>query len=197
MFLLKNIPFYVTLYIMKTINSIKTKETSAKQIVTTALMAAAVCAIAMIPSIPTQPVPFTMQVLGVLLAPLLLGLRGAASVGIYIMIGAIGAPVFANGASGIGAIVGPTGGFIIGFFLAALLIGFVKSRTDRFFVLLATAILSLCVIYGVGVIQLSVVTSMDLPKSFSVGAIPFIPLDVIKAVVATLFAETISRRIKL
>lgn len=182
---------------MKTINSIKTKETSAKQIVTTALMAAAVCAIAMIPSIPTQPVPFTMQVLGVLLAPLLLGLRGAASVGIYIMIGAIGVPVFANGASGIGAIVGPTGGFIIGFFLAALLIGFVKSRTDRFFVLLATAILSLCVIYGVGVIQLSVVTGMDLPKSFSVGAIPFIPLDVIKAVVATLFAETISRRIKL
>lgn len=189
--------FYATLYLMKNTNLVKTRESSARTIATTAMMAAVVCGIALVPAIPTEPVPFTMQVLGILLAPLLLGLRGAASVGIYILIGAAGVPVFAKGASGIGAIVGATGGFIIGFFLAALVIGFVKNKTSNFFVLLATAILSLLIIYGVGVIQLSVVTKMSLAKAFTVGAAPFILIDVIKAIVASLLAETISKRVKL
>lgn len=182
---------------MKNTNITKARVSSARTIATTALMAAVVCGIALIPSIPTQPVPFTMQVLGVLLAPLLLGLRGAAAVGIYILIGAAGVPVFAKGASGIGAIVGATGGFIIGFFLAALAIGFVRSKTDHFFILLSTAILSLAIIYGVGMIQLAVVAKLNMAKAFSVGVAPFILIDVVKAVVATLLAETIRRRIKL
>ncbi|MDO4753528.1 MAG: biotin transporter BioY [Bacillota bacterium] len=182
---------------MKTTNTIKTRESGARQIATTALMAAVVCAIALIPAIPTQPVPFTMQVLGVLLAPLLLGLRGGASVGIYILLGACGLPIFANGASGIGAIVGPTGGFIIGFFPAALAIGFVRNKTNHFFILLATAILSLAIIYGVGVVQLSVVAKLSLATAVAKGAAPFIMIDVVKAVVATLLAETISKRVKL
>src|SRR5215216_5325541 len=90
-----------------------------------ALMAAvtAVAAQITIP-LPFSPVPFTLQVLAVILSGLLLGPRhGALAQAIYILVGAVGAPVFAGFSGGLGVILGPTGGYIVSYPIAAALAG--------------------------------------------------------------------------
>ena len=75
-------------------------------------------------SIPIPPVPFTFQVLFVLLAGAVLGsARGGLSQIVYVLLGVIGLPVFAGGASGPGVLFGPTGGYIFGFIVAAFVVG--------------------------------------------------------------------------
>ncbi len=79
--------------------------------------------------LPFSPVPITLQVLFVLLAGALLGpMRGALSQIIYVLIGAIGLPVFAQFSGGIGILVGPTGGYLIGFIVAAFLVGLIVEK---------------------------------------------------------------------
>jgi len=101
------------------------------------------------------PVPVTLQTFAVLLAGIVLGARwGGASQGLYAGLGAAGVPWFAGGAAGIGQIFGPTGGYIIGFVLAATLVGYVADRYTRarepigLVALLTVA--NFGVIYGVG-----------------------------------------------
>ena len=87
----------------------------------------ALCAALLAPcawlSIPTQP-PFTMQTFGVFLTLLLLGARdGAIAIALYILLGAMGAPVFSGFNGGMGALLGPTGGYIVGFLLICPIYG--------------------------------------------------------------------------
>lgn len=178
-------------------NNTAVQQANVKAIVAIALMAALVSAISMIPAIPTEPVPITFQLIGIFLAPLLLGLKGAASVGIYILIGVAGLPVFAKYSSGLSTLLGPTGGYIIGFFFAALLIGLVRSRTKRFLILLPVTVLSLVPVYAAGVLQLSIVLDKTPIEAFFIGVPSFILLDIVKAIVAALLAETIMRRISI
>ena len=93
--------------------------------------------------VPFSPVPITGQTFGVLLVAALLGLRqGTAAVVAYLAEGALGLPVFAGGAAGAQHLVGPTGGYLAGFVLAALFVGFVLQRNDR--ASLMTTILAMC-----------------------------------------------------
>ena len=88
-------------------------------------MFVAVIAICSWISIPTT-VPFTLQTLGIFIAAGLLGWKyGTLSVAVYILLGLVGVPVFANFSSGVGAIMGPTGGYIIGFLFTALAVGLI------------------------------------------------------------------------
>ena len=80
-------------------------------------------------AIPVGPVPIVLQNLFVMLAALLLGGRwGFISVCVYLLAGAVGLPVFAGGTGGLGKFVGPTGGYLIGFAIAAYLIGTISER---------------------------------------------------------------------
>ncbi len=82
--------------------------------------------------VPFSPVPITGQTFGVLLVAALLGLRqGTAAVLAYLAEGALGLPVFAGGAAGAQHLVGPTGGYLAGFVLAAVFVGFVLQRSER------------------------------------------------------------------
>lgn len=142
-------------------------------------------------SIPLKPVPFTLQVFFVLLAGMVLGPKlGALSQVIYILLGVAGLPIFANGASGFGALVGPTGGYLIGFVIGSYIVGLLYSEKGRF---LAARIISplagLFVIYLFGVVQLSYVTGFTPAKALAVGVVPFIPFDFIKAVLAFAVAD--------
>src|SRR5215204_6140633 len=96
-----------------------------------ALMAAvtAVAAQIAIP-LPFSPVPFTLQVLGVILSGLLLGPRyGALAQAIYLLIGAVGVPVFAQFRGGLGVLLGPTGGYLLSYPIAAAVAGLATNAT--------------------------------------------------------------------
>jgi len=156
----------------------------------TSLMAALIGVGALI-HLPIGPVPVVLQNLFVLLAGLLLGSRyGLASVLLYLLIGSMGLPVFAGGKGGIAHFMGPTGGFLVGFAAAAFIAGLISERLPRGLVtdILAVAAGSL-IIYLMGVPWLKMVTQMTWAKAFTVGMLPFLPGDILKAAAAVLLAR--------
>ena len=139
--------------------------------------------------VPGIAVPFSTQPFGVFFAGLLLGpLWGGFSMLLYVVVGLAGAPVFQGGASGIGYFLGPTGGFLVGFLLAAVLIGAIVHRDvepgdlgDSSVVTLAAALaVGLAVIYAVGVPWLAWAQGIPLGTAAGVMA-PFVPPDALKA----------------
>jgi len=143
-----------------------------------------------IPLDPITPVPITLQVFFVYLAGALLGARyGALSMVIYLVLGAVGIPVFSGPSSGPAVLFGFSGGYLFAFPVASLLGGYVARRRpatrrgDTIRVSLS-ALLSLLVIYVIGVVWLSYYLGLSLLNSVLAGAVPFIPLDLLKAVVA-------------
>lgn len=151
-----------------------------------AMMVAILAVLAQI-SIPMpSQVPLTLQTAGIILAGLVLGPQmGALSVLVYLLLGAVGAPVFAAGRGGLGVVAGPTGGFFVGFVLAVLLIGWLlkESRTllrSYIAVALATLLILVC-----GVIYYSLWANISLWASFIAVGLPFLPGDVIKMLVFT------------
>lgn len=140
--------------------------------------------------IPLKPVPATLQTLGVLLVGAALGWkRGAAALGTYLAAGAAGLPVFAGGAAGAAKFAGPTGGYLIGFLLAATLVGFLVQRfaLDRRPAGAALAMLAgTAVIYAVGLPWLSATTHLQGQALFTAGLTPFLLGDALKLVLAAL-----------
>jgi biotin transport system substrate-specific component len=138
--------------------------------------------------IPLWPVPITLQTLGVLFTGAVLGSRrGALSMLLYLAEGLVGLPVFAGGASGIAQLLGPTGGYLIGFVLAAGVVGWLAERGwDQRPVWTALAmVVGNLVIYAVGVSWLAVYLG-DLGTALVQGALIFVIGDLVKIAVATL-----------
>jgi biotin transport system substrate-specific component len=137
-------------------------------------------------ALPFSPVPVTGQTFAVLLVAAALGRLGLASVIAYLIEGAFGLPVFAGGGFGVATLVGPTGGYLIGFALAAAIVGSAAERGwDRH---LATALVAMLLgeiaIYACGLAWLA---RFPLPVSLlDAGLIPFIPGDLVKMVLAAL-----------
>jgi biotin transport system substrate-specific component len=138
--------------------------------------------------IPLWPVPLTLQTLGVLFTGAVLGSRrGALALLLYLAEGAVGLPVFAGGASGVGYMLGPTGGYLVGFVVAAGVVGWLAERGwDRRLVWTAVAmVLGNVVIYVFGVAWLAVFLG-DLGGALVQGMLLFVVGDLIKIAVATL-----------
>lgn len=153
--------------------------------------------------IPWSPVPITGQTFAVLLAGVLLGRWwGGASLAIYAGLGAAGLPWFTGWAGGIGILAGPTGGYIIGFILAALFLGHFTERYIRsrsFFSMLGLMLIAnFVLIYVPGLLQLGLWLNLvkGEPATFTtllgMGAFPFIAGDVTKAVAAAAIARGIT-----
>jgi biotin transport system substrate-specific component len=143
--------------------------------------------------IPLGPVPIVLQNLFVLLAGLLLGPRwGAASIGVYVLVGACGLPVFAGGKGGLATLAGPTGGYLAGFVMGALVAGWIAHRGPRRVVwdVVAVALGSL-VIYACGIPWLKLVTAWSWDKALSVGLAPFVLGDAVKAIVAVMLSKAL------
>ncbi len=134
--------------------------------------------------LPFSPVPVTGQTFAVLLVAAALGRLGLASVIAYLIEGAVGLPVFAGGGFGVATIVGPTGGYLIGFALAAALIGSAAERGwDRHLVTaLAAMLLGEIAIYVCGLAWLARFP-LSVPL-LDAGLIPFIPGDLFKMALA-------------
>ena len=161
-----------------------------------ALMAAvtAVAAQIAIP-LPFSPVPFTLQVPAVVLSGLLLGPRhGALAQAIYVLVGAVGVPVFAGFKGGLGVILGPTGGYLVSYPLAAAVAGlaaYAVARSTRRRALTLSFLLgvaALAVIYTIGAVWLSVVTHLPLAVAVAQGVLPFVVFDLVKLALAALVA---------
>ena len=163
-----------------------------KRMVYAALMAALTAAGAYI-AIPIGPVPIVLQNLFIMLAGLLLGGRwGLISVAVYLLAGAVGLPVFAGGAGGLGKFVGPTGGYLLGFAAAAYLIGLIsESGRGRVVVDVLAMVAGTLIIYVFGVTWLKVVTGMSFSKAITVGMLPFLIGDALKIAAAIPIARTL------
>jgi len=134
--------------------------------------------------LPGNPVPIVLQNLLVVLSGLLLGpLAGSAAVGIFILLGAVGFPVFSGGSGGFAVLAGPTGGYIVGYLAAAFIAGLIgRKRTVAFSAVAAAA--GFLVILAIGALRLGFYNHIDAGKAFLAGVLPFLPGDALKCVIA-------------
>jgi biotin transport system substrate-specific component len=158
-----------------------------------ASLMAALTAVGAYIHVPIGPVPIVLSTLFVILSGLLLGSRwGPASMALYLLVGAIGIPVFAGGKGGFAHFLGPTGGYLMGYLVSAWITGLVSERANRSLMrdIIAVVIGSLT-LYGCGVPWLKIVTEMSWSKALWVGAIPFLLGDTIKASVAVILTRSV------
>ncbi|MEK6343225.1 MAG: biotin transporter BioY, partial [Curtobacterium sp.] len=128
-------------------------------------------------SVPLWPVPVTGQTLAVLLVGSALGARrGALSMTLYALLGLVGLPVFADGTAGPGVLVGPSGGYIVGFVAAAAVVGWVAERFGdrRFTAALLSFALGTMVTFAAGMSWLAVSLGTDLQHTLEYGLYPFV-----------------------
>lgn len=172
--------------------SITGSATSLRMTVYASLMAALTAAGAYL-AIPIGPVPIVLQNLFIFLSGLLLGpVWGTASVGVYLLAGILGLPVFAGGVGGIGRFAGSTGGYLLGFLPAVCVIGFISNVSKPNVVrdLLAMICGSL-IIYACGLSWLKILTGMTFGKTLAVGMYPFLPGDALKMAAAVPIAKAL------
>lgn len=160
----------------------------------------AVCAWISIPA----AVPFTLQTLGVFLAVGMLGgKRGTLAVLIYLLLGAVGMPVFAGFNGGLGYMLGSTGGYIVGFLLSALTMwGFEAALGRKSWVLAVSMVLGLAVCYAFGTAWFMVVYARNtgaigLMTALGWCVIPYIVPDLVKIALALLLQKLLSAAIRL
>jgi biotin transport system substrate-specific component len=138
-------------------------------------------------AVPLYPVPITGQTLAVLLVGATLGAaRGAISLALYAVLGVVGLPVFSDYASGVDVILGPTGGYIVGFIVSAALVGWLSERAWERQILkaLATFAAGTLVVFAVGLPWLAVALGLDLMQTLNGGLFPFLIGGAIKALIA-------------
>ena len=162
-------------------------------------MMVAVTAVAAQIAIPLFPVPFTLQVLAVILSGLLLGPRyGALAQAVYVLVGAVGVPVFAEFSGGLGRILGPTGGYLVSYPIAAAVSGLAApavagaARRRALWIGFLWGCAGLAVIYALGVTWLAAVTRLPLAAALAQGVLIFVPFDLIKVALATLVAVAVA-----
>ena len=170
-----------------------------RHIVLSGLFAAITAALSQVMiSIPVSPVPITLQVFSVALAGAVLGGRlGALSQLVYIIVGAAGLPVFAGFEAGIGVILGPRGGYILGFPVLAFIPGFFIERQAKpgFLPTFASMLAGLVVFYTIGTAWLGIVMELDIIEAIIAGAGWFFPIDALKLVLASVITLQIRRRL--
>ncbi len=153
-------------------------------------------------AIPVGAVPVTLQTLFVLLAGLLGGRKIAVpAVALYLVLGAVGLPVFSGGGGGFAHFSGPTGGFLIGLLLMAFISGSASDKvyavseerdklsTGGLIALIGGAVSGTVIIYLTGIPYLKMVLDVTMGKAVSIGLVPFIAGDLLKLVVAVLLAN--------
>ena len=148
--------------------------------------------------LPFSPVPITLQTLFTYMAGALLGsYLGALSQLIFVLLGVSGLPVFAGGNAGFSVLVGPTGGYLVGFIVGAFAIGMMTEvkKNDGFLWLLMCMMVGTTIIYTFGVIQLMNWMKIDLGTAVFMGVLPFMAGDLLKMLVATLTIHRIRRRL--
>jgi len=142
-------------------------------------------------------VPITVQTLGVILAPAVLGARkGTAAVAVFIALTIIGLPLLSGGRTGLTALAGPSAGYLVGWIPAALVIGLLTARIVPKYplvpALLINAVGGVAVIYLFGTLGLLLRTDLGVLAAIQANGV-FLPGDLLKVVVATIVAKGVHR----
>ena len=167
-----------------------------KDMTETAVMSALLCVLGPF-SIPLGPVPLSLATLGVMLSVYILGtLKGTIACLIYLIMGAIGLPVFSGFSGGFAKIAGPTGGYLIGYIFLALIAGwFIQRFNDKIWMQFLGMCLGTAVLYAIGTVWLARVTGMTFSESLAAGVIPFVAGDLIKIIVSIFLGRAVKKRL--
>ncbi len=166
-----------------------------RTLTTVAMMAALIAIMAQI-AFPIGPIPITLQTAALFFAVCIFDSRRAAlSFAVYILLGTIGLPVFAAGKAGPAVLLGPTGGFMIGFILAAA-IGAALLRNKKWqslkYCYIAT-ITAAVICWVCGGVWFAYISSVPLSVSFATSVVPFIPIDLAKVAIFTPCGHAVHR----
>ncbi|MGM9922911.1 MAG: biotin transporter BioY [Bacillus sp. (in: firmicutes)] len=167
-----------------------------KFLIVTALFAAIIGLLAQI-TIPLPLVPITGQTLAIGLAATILGARyGTLSVVLYLCIGIAGIPVFSGMTSGLGIVLGPTGGYLIGFIPAAFLIGlYIEKNKLNFTHAMIANTIGMIVTILFGTVWLKYAAGLSWTVAISTGAFPFLIVGLIKAALAAYIGVIVRNRL--
>lgn len=188
---------------MKTAKSLTDTKNSTfhiRQLTMVGLMTAVICLLGPIAfNIPfVSPVPISLGMLGIYLATSILGMKlGTLSVVIYILLGFAGVPVFTNFTGGASKLLGPTGGYIIGYIFMALICGFFINKWESKPVInFLGMVLGTAVCYMFGTAWLAFQMSKTFPQALMIGVIPYIPFDLVKLLLALVLGGQVRKRLK-
>lgn len=160
-----------------------------KQMVLIALMTAVTCVLGPLSiPLPFSPVPISLTNFAIFLAIFILGMKnGTISFIIYLLLGAVGVPVFSSFRGGLQVLAGPTGGYLIGFIFLALIMGFALDHFDRKLVpTIIGMIIGMAVCYAFGTVWLAKLLSLSFKEGLMMGVIPYLAGDVAKIIIAAI-----------
>lgn len=171
--------------------------TKTKNMAVTAVMTALICVVAPI-SIPVGPIPVSLATLALYFTVYILGTKKAVTaVILYLLIGLAGLPVFSGFSAGPAKLMGPTGGYLLGYIPMVLISGLVIERHYRNRLLSAAGMAAAtAVLYAIGTGWLAFSAKMTLEAALAAGVVPFIPLDMIKIVIAAILGPVLKSRLE-
>ncbi len=170
-----------------------------KSMILMSLFAAVMCIFAPF-TVPLGPVPLSLSTFVLYLTSIILGKKAVISIIVYIIIGVVGLPVFSGGIGGLDRLLGPTGGFILGYIPCAVISGvFADEFKNKFSMMLVGLFVGTVAMYIPGVLWMLYILGADsLNSALSVVAVnilPFIPIDIIKMLLATFVGYRVKERI--
>ena len=161
-----------------------------------AVMTAVICVLAPL-SIPIGPVPISLTNLVIYFSLYLLGWKlGTASYIVYVLIGMAGLPVFSGFTGGLGKLLGPTGGYIIGFIPMAVIAGLVIERFLFRGLHILAMIAGTVVCYIFGTFWFCITTKTGVLPALNLAVLPFIPVDTVKILLAAVFGPVLCSRLR-
>lgn len=171
--------------------------TKTKFLTTTALMTTVLCILGPL-SVPIGPVPISLTNLALYLTMYILDTkRGAIAYLVYLLIGLVGLPVFSGFTGGPGKLLGPTGGYLIGFLPMAILLGlYLKNHKENRLMAVLVMEAVTWIPYLFGTAWLSYQAGISFSAAFSVGVIPFLAVDLGKMIISALVGPELSRRLR-
>lgn len=157
-----------------------------------ALMAALMCVLCPV-SVPIGPIPISLSILVILLTVYVLGTwRALVSYTVYLLLGAVGMPVFSGFQGGLAKLAGPTGGYLAGFWLMILVAGIIMEKGKRnLLITILGMLVGVAIDYAVGTAWFVFQTESTVVHALDVCVYPFIPFDVAKIVIAVLLGSVV------
>ena len=143
-------------------------------------------------SLPIPPVPFTLQTMMVLLCAAVMKRYAVIPVILYLALGCLNLPVFHNGTAGLGVVLGPTGGYMLGFIFAALVAGYLY-ESKKTIMHITGLILATIAILLFGTAWLAISAHMTIVAALFAGSVPFLIGDIIKLTLAFYIARWVEK----
>jgi len=170
-----------------------------KKMTTVSLAAAIICILGPLSiTIPISPVPIAICIFGIYIAAYVLGSKwGTLAVLIYLLIGLIGVPVFSAFSGGPGKLLGPTGGYLIGYIPLVFVAGlFIEKFEGKIYMHVIGMLIGLTICYIMGTAWLAIQASLSFTAALSAGVIPFIPADIVKIILAVIVGVPLRKATK-